>query len=113
MSPKSLFFLIAGLAGAPFAANAVATTDVPSVRVQYADLDLTRDAGVEHLYTRLRHAAVAVCDQHADIRDFRAVAAQRTCTANALDRAVAEIHSSRLSTRHALGAAASSVAMRD
>jgi UrcA family protein len=112
MFPKTLVFLIAGLAGAPFAANA-ATADVPSLRVQYADLDLSRDAGVEHLYTRLRHAAGSVCDQHADVRDFRAVAAERTCAARALDRAVAEIRSSRLSARHELGTTASSVAMRD
>jgi UrcA family protein len=114
MNLKPLILAIAGLAGLPFAAGAaIAPADAPSVRVQFADLDLTRDAGVEHLYVRLRHAASTVCDQHADVRDFRALASERTCTNQVLDRAVAEIRSSRLSARHALGTPAPRVAMQN
>ena len=101
MSPKNLVLIVASLAA------------IPAVRVQFADLDLSHDAGVERLYARLRHASRVVCSTHADIRDIRATVAQETCASAALDRAVADIHSSRLSTRHALGAVASSVAMRD
>ncbi len=113
MSPKTLVLIFASLAAVPFAAGAATPSDAPTVRVQFDDLDLSHDAGVERLYTRLRHGAESVCYNHADIRDFRATRAQQSCTTAALDRAVADIHSSRLSARHALGAAASSVAMRD
>ena len=112
MSTKTLMLIAASLVALPFAAGAATQSDAPTVRVQFADLDLAHDAGVDRLYARLRHAAQAVCSTHADIRDIRATVAQETCARAALDRAVADIHSSRLSSRHALGAAASSVAMR-
>lgn len=35
--------------------------EVPSRRVNYADLDLTRDAGVAVLYARIKSAAREVC----------------------------------------------------
>ena len=113
MSSKSLVLIIASLAALPLAAGATTPTDAPAVHVQFADLDLSHDAGVERLYVRLRHAAATVCNMRADIRDLRATEIQQSCTTAALDRAVAEIHSAGLSTRHALGTAASSVAMRD
>jgi UrcA family protein len=113
MSPKNLVLIIASLAALPLAAGAAPLPDVPTVHVQIADLDLSHDAGVERLYARLRHAAQSVCSTHADIHDIRATVAQQSCAAVALDRAVADVHSSRLSSRHALGTAASSVAMRD
>jgi UrcA family protein len=113
MSAKILVILTAGLASSLFGASVWATdTTDASVRVAYADLDLSRDAGVEHLYSRLRQAATTACGS-ADLRDLRGSAAQRKCVTQALDQAVAKINSSRLSSRHALGAVASSVAMRD
>lgn len=114
MNLKPLILAIAGLAGLPFAAGAATVpADARSVRVQFADLDLTHDAGVEHLYVRLRHAANSVCDQHANVRDVRAMARERDCTNQALDRAVAQIRSARLSARHALGAPTPRVAMQN
>lgn len=113
MSPKSRALIFASLAALPFAAGATAPSDPPAVHVQFADLDLSHDAGVERLYARLRRAATTVCSLHADIRDLRATELERTCVATALDRAVADVHSARLSARHALGAATSSIAMLD
>jgi len=113
MSPKSLVLIFASLAALPFAAGAATPADIPTARVQFADLDLGHDAGIDRLYTRLRRAAESVCDRYADNRDLRAIAEQRACAAAALDRAVEDIHSSRLSSRHMLGTNASSVAMRD
>jgi len=113
MSPKNLVLIFASLAAMPLAAGAAPPPDVPTMHVQFSDLDLSHDAGVERLYTRLRHAAQAVCSTQADIRDLHATVAQQSCAAAALDRAVADVHSSRLSSRHAIGTATSSVAMRD
>jgi UrcA family protein len=113
MSPKTLVLIIASLGAVPFAAGAAPLAEIPTVRVQFADLDISHDAGVERLYSRLRQASQAVCSTHADMHDIRAIVAQKSCAAAALDRAVSDIHSSRLSARHALGAAASSLAMRD
>jgi len=113
MSAKTLVLIFASLAALPFAAGASTPSDTPAVRIQYADLDLSRDAGVDRLYVRLRHAAASVCNMRADARDLHATETQQSCTAAALDRAVAEVNSARLSARHALGSAASSIAMRD
>jgi len=115
MSAKTLVLLVAGLAGSAFGASAWAaeTTAAPSVRVSYSDLDLSRDAGVERLYGRLRQAANHVCETGAGSRDLRVSALREACAKRALDGAVASVHSTRLSARHSLGVAASSVAMRD
>lgn len=113
MSTKTLVILVAGLAGALGASSVWASaSDTSSMRVAYADLDLAHDAGIDRLYSRLRQAANSVCGS-ADLRDLHAYAAQRACATSALDQAVAQIHSSRLSARHALGATAPSMAMRD
>ena len=112
MTAKTLVILVAGLAASLVGASAWAASagDAPSLHVAYTDLDLTRDAGVEKLYGRLRLAAEAVCG-NADIRELKAHAAHQACTAQALDAAVGAIRSDRLSTRHSLGTTASRVAM--
>jgi UrcA family protein len=87
------------LASTSFAGAAATADDAPSVRVTYSDLDLTRDAGVERLYSRLRRAADSVCGD-TDIHDMRRAARQRACVAHALDAAVEAVHSAKLSARH-------------
>lgn len=48
------------------AARAAApVTEALSVKVQFADLDLTREAGIARLYLRIKGAARQVCDQQA------------------------------------------------
>lgn len=90
--------LIAAAAGSLSTASTVAfaTTEVRTARVSYADLDLSRDAGVERLYARLKAAAESTCGQ-ADNRDLGALADQQRCVSNALRRAVQQVHSERLS----------------
>jgi UrcA family protein len=87
------------LASSSFAGAADATRDAPSVRVSFAELDLTKDAGVERLYTRLRRAAGSVCGD-TDIHDVRRSARQRACVARALGDAVDSVHNSKLTARH-------------
>ncbi len=106
MAHPTLALIAAGLGGWLLASTAFAATDstAPSVRVSFSELDLTKDAGVEHLYQRLQAAAERVCG-NVDIRDLGAFARQRACVQHVLDRAVEDVHSSRLTARHR-GAAA-------
>ncbi len=101
MARPALAIIAAGLGGLLLASSAFAAAagDAPSVRVSYSDLDLTQDAGVERLYARLRRAANQVCDS-ADNRDLAAFARRESCVRHALDRAVDDVHSARLTARH-------------
>jgi UrcA family protein len=47
------------------AGAAAPVNDARSVKVQFADLDLTREAGIARLYLRIKGAARQVCDQQA------------------------------------------------
>ena len=67
---------------------------VPSITVQFADLDLDRKAGIATLYARLDGAARRVCDQQADLR---AKQAYRVCVNKSLSAAVARIDRPMLS----------------
>ena len=86
-------------------ASAAPAAEVPVRRVSFGELDLTKEAGVESLYARLRNAAEEVCGR-ADIRNLASVTLQRTCVRRALDRAVEDAHSEQLSARHRGGTAA-------
>jgi UrcA family protein len=101
MARPTLALIAAGLGGWLLASTAFAatSTEVPSVRVNYSELDLGKDAGVERLYARLRHAAEKVCGG-ADNRDLAALRHQQACVRASLDRAVEAVHSSRLTARH-------------
>ncbi|HUO95254.1 MAG TPA: UrcA family protein [Steroidobacteraceae bacterium] len=106
MARLPLAIFAAGLGGllltsASFAAT---TPSAPTVRVSYSDLDLTKDAGVERLYARLQNAAARVC-RSLESRDLAIGRAHQQCVSTALDRAVEDVHSSRLTARHK-GAAA-------
>jgi len=101
MARPTLAIIAAGLGGWLLASTAFASTSTegPAVRVSYSELDLSKDAGVERLYARLRHAAQQVCGS-VDNRDVVALRHQEACVRASLDRAVEEVHSARLSARH-------------
>ena len=101
MARPTLAIIAAGLGGWLLASTAFASTssEGPAVRVSYSELDLSKDAGVERLYARLRQAAKQVCGS-ADNRDFVALREKDACVRAALDRAVESVHSARLSARH-------------
>lgn len=102
MARNTVVMLAAGVAGWMLASSAYAggAPAAPSVRVAYSDLDLSKDVGVDALYTRLRHAAGHVCGDRVDIRDLKGVQMERACVARALDTAVESVHSPRLTARH-------------
>jgi UrcA family protein len=79
-------------------------TELPSVTVRYADLNLNTPAGVEELYARLRAAARQVCNV-GDARALADVAASKECYRQVLGAAVDYV---RLPTLGALHRAESS-----
>ena len=101
MARPTLAIIAAGLGGWLLASTAFAapSADSNSVRVSFSELDLTKDAGVERLYARLRRAAQQVCGS-VDQRDLVALRQQESCVKQALDHAVEDVHSSRLTARH-------------
>jgi UrcA family protein len=74
-------------------------TETRSIKVRYDDLDLTKEAGIQRLYLRLKLAARQVCGspdtrQPADVRD------RRRCVDQALGTAVTELGNARLTAVH-------------
>jgi len=67
-----------------------ARTEAAVARVSYAELDLSKDAGVRALYARVRRAARSVCDgARVGPRQMRARTA--ACIDQAIQRAVDDI----------------------
>jgi len=98
MSVKVASLFAAGAASLMVAAGAFASEApvVQTTRVGFADLNLASDAGVAHLYARLRNASRRVCVR-ASFRDL----VDDACAARALDGAVAAVHNDKLSAMHA------------
>lgn len=100
MARKTIALLAAGIASLTLAAPAFAADAVErAVRVSYADLDLSKPAGVERLYSRLKGAADAVCGD-ANVLDLRTRNAVLACQETALDAAVVSIGHSAVTARH-------------
>lgn len=64
--------------------------DAYSVTVQFADLDLNRQAGIATLYLRIKGAARRVCDQQ--VSDLLARRIYPVCVKRAVSEAVAHIN---------------------
>jgi UrcA family protein len=87
--------------------SAIATAGSPadsSRTVGFADLDLTRPAGVAVLYQRIRTAALEVCRPLLE-RDLTFAAHSRSCVQDAIARAVDEVNAPALSLQHGLAPA--------
>jgi UrcA family protein len=72
-----------------------------SLVVNFSDLNLDTPAGVQSLYARLSRAAGRVCGGNSDPRDLAAKEQFRTCHAQAMNTAVAQVDSQRLQVLHA------------
>ena len=90
--------LLAGTLG--IARAATPTDSVPSVVVEYGDLDLSSEAGTLTLYRRIAGAARQVCPD-ADGRDLALLARIRACQAEAIARAVSDSHIPQLAALYA------------
>jgi len=76
-------------------------SDVPSIAVQYDDLNLATEEGAHSLYGRIATAAREVCERP-NSRDPSTFTATRTCESAAIARAVSDVHSPRLAATHAM-----------
>jgi UrcA family protein len=70
-------------------------SDIPSVTVKFADLDILRPAGATKLYGRIQGAANLVCSGY-DHSSFTAQANFKACVSDAIGRAVAKVESPAL-----------------
>jgi UrcA family protein len=72
--------------------------DPPSIKVSYAELDLSKPAGAQTLYRRIKKAAQAVCAESfqgsGPVRPF----GQKQCEERAIERAVNEVNRPLLSS---------------
>jgi UrcA family protein len=88
------------LAGVLSAAHAAAPNDsVPSIVVNYSDLNLSTEVGTLALYRRIVAAARQVCPS-ADTRELQALALSRACQAAATERAVHDVNSPKLAAAY-------------
>ena len=94
-----LFGGLAGLATAGTAGALTAALDTPSIVVQYNADALATDSGTQALYRQLSQAAEQVCPNPTGTRLVKPAVLQ--CRQEALNAAVAKIHSQRLAALHA------------
>jgi UrcA family protein len=93
----SLATVIAGaLPAARFAHSAEALENPPSQAVRIDGSELQSGAGIAHVYGRLAQAADYVCRSF-DSKEPERQARYRQCVAEALERAIADVHDARLS----------------
>jgi UrcA family protein len=98
------FLLCGALALGALQATARATGDsLPTRKVSYADLDISKPAGAKVLYGRIVAAATRVCalDGYKDMATMRQV---QVCTDHAIDNAVKDVGSPALSALRPTGA---------
>lgn len=72
-----------------------------SVTVTWADLDLSRPAGLDQLYLRLTQATTTVCSPRADIRNTAMNRDRKACLDTAMDQAVSRVGHLGLEEMHA------------
>jgi UrcA family protein len=86
--------VLAGLIAGPVSALAASSgrlDDVPSRKVKYGDLDLSRDAGAAALFARIKTAAREVCEP-VDVVFLNLVRQRYNCSQDAIARAVADVN---------------------
>jgi UrcA family protein len=86
-------FAAMALSNGAFAAPSSADTDVVSVKVALAGLDLRSDAGAKVALSRIHQAARHICGGEPDARDLSSHAMFRTCEKDTVDRAVTSLGS--------------------
>lgn len=90
---------VASLPGARLASAADITSNPPAEAVQIYGSELASSAGVARVHARLTGAARDVC-HGLDGRDIERQMRYRRCVAESLERAVRDVHDSRLTAYH-------------
>lgn len=98
--------LVLGIAGGlSFAAHAGESQHpnevTTSVKVSYADLDLSHAAGARTLYARIKSAAREACGPEPAVLDLRDAASYNACYEQAVAKAVNRVGSDQLNALHA------------
>ena len=75
--------------------QAAAAGDFPKQDVNYKDLNLNSNAGIQVLYKRIQGAANQVCGK-VDVRDLQGMSVQKACVERAISDAVAAVNSPTL-----------------
>lgn len=70
------------------AADAIAAAGPAKATINYSDLDLSKDADVHALYSRLQRASSRVCGDYTDLRNLRMRRQFDACYQDTLARAV-------------------------
>lgn len=100
---KTLSIVLATVLTSSLAGAAHATTPADGIRrqeVRFADLDLSREAGAETLYQRIRAAARDVC-WTPGVLGLLMVTETRHCIEQATARAIADVNAPSLTRYHA------------
>ncbi len=71
-----------------------------SVKVSFADLNLSTDAGAATLYDRIQHAARSVCSPNPGERALESFRDSKECYATAIKNAVGKVNSPLLTALH-------------
>jgi UrcA family protein len=96
---NSILFVVLMSSLNGFAGAGESVNDPPKRVVHFADLDLSRGAGVAALYGRIRFAAREVCEPVQD-RALRSIGARTRCMTQAIARAVADVNVPTLTSYH-------------
>ena len=92
--------LVALIAACGLASAVRAEQPISSVKVNFADLNLTTDKGVARLYSRLRIAASQVCGSEPEAYRFRDHDDWAACRQTSLTRAVGQVGNPALIALH-------------
>ena len=102
ITPVVLAALVIGVAALPARADAPLISQ--AAEVDYGDLDLAKSAGVERLYARMQAATDKVCGARYRPGTLVTDPGWRTCIADALDQAVADLDVPTVTAYHAANA---------
>jgi UrcA family protein len=87
-------------AAMPSAFADIRTDSADSITVKYADLDLSKPAGAETLYLRIKRAARMVCSHNVDAWDGRRLTHERECVDDSIANAVKHVNNSTLTAMY-------------
>ena len=97
-----LLGIASGLSLAAHAGEAQHPKEVTtSVKVSYADLDISHAAGARTLYARIKSAAREACGPEPAVLDLRDAAGYNACYEQAVAKAVNRVGSEQLHALHA------------
>jgi len=89
-----------GLNSPAFAVTMPHNTDFNSIKITFAELDMSSDEGVATLYQKIKSGARQVCGGRPNLQNPGLTRLYRKCLTSALDTAVKEIDNAKLTSLH-------------